>query len=153
MKIPGPVRERMLISYFRYKGGEIQNIDTVCKLCRSTGFIPESRKYPQNYPTEYFSRLPLPTQYLSMIIGRLRSDDIYNQTAYYPLPEHRSVALASQASMLYIILYFLPNILNKENAIMREIVDKHFPDNWVISYYMGFGSSLFFTNCTCNSVS
>lgn len=21
---------------------------------------------------------------------------------------------------------------------MREIVDKHFPDNWVISYYMGF---------------
>jgi WASH complex subunit strumpellin len=21
---------------------------------------------------------------------------------------------------------------------MREIVDKHFPDNWVISYYLGF---------------
>lgn len=21
---------------------------------------------------------------------------------------------------------------------MREIVDKHFPDNWVVSYYLGF---------------
>jgi len=21
---------------------------------------------------------------------------------------------------------------------MREIVDKHFPDNWVITYYLGF---------------
>ena len=40
--------------------------------------------------------------------------------------------------MLYIILYFAPNILHEQMAIMREIVDKHFPDNWVISYYLGF---------------
>lgn len=73
-----------------------------------------------------------------MIIGRLRSDDIYMQTSYYPAPEHRSTALSTQAAMLYILLYFDGKILNKEQAIMREIVDKHFPDNWVISYYMGF---------------
>ena len=57
-----------------------------------------------------------------MIIGRLRSDDIYLQTSYYPLPEHRSVALATQAAMLYIILYFRPNMMNNEQAVMREIV-------------------------------
>lgn len=73
-----------------------------------------------------------------MIIGRLRSDDIYNQIAAFPLPEHRSTALSTQACMLYIILYFAPDILNNQPAIMREIVDKHFPDNWVISYYLGF---------------
>ena len=56
----------------------------------------------------------------------------------YPHPEHRSTALTTQASMLYMILYFVPEILNDEQAIMREIVDKHFPDNWVIAYYMGF---------------
>ena len=49
----------------------------------------------------------------------------------YPLPEHRSTALATQASMLYIILYFAPDILHNQQAKMREIVDKHFPDNWV----------------------
>ena len=55
----------------------------------------------------------------------------------YPLPEHRSVALSTQASMLYVILYFKPDILHSEQAVMREIVDKHFPDNWVLNVYMG----------------
>jgi WASH complex subunit strumpellin len=45
-----------------------------------------------------------------MIIARLRSDDIYVQMAYWPNPEHRSTALANQASMLYILLYFLPEV-------------------------------------------
>ena len=67
----------------------------------------------------------------------LRSDDVYNQMSNYPLPEHRSVALSTQASMLYIILYFAPDILHNQQAVMREIVDKHFPDNWVLDVYMG----------------
>ena len=53
------------------------------------------------------------------------------QVSSYPLPEHRSTALATQAAMLYVILYFAPDILNSQQAVMREIVDKHFPDNWV----------------------
>ena len=47
-----------------------------------------------------------------------------------PLPEHRSTALANQAAMLYVILYFEPSILQTHQAKMREIVDKYFPDNW-----------------------
>ena len=103
-----------------------------------------------------FSRIPISQTFIDMVIGRLRSDDIYNQVhltsllppsspsslpphlppnlsqiAAYPTPEHRSTALATQASMLYVILYFAPNILNHQQAQMREIVDKHFPDNWV----------------------
>ena len=77
-----------------------------------------------------------------MVIGRLRSDDIYNQISAYPLPEHRSTALATQASMLYVILYFDPEILHNQQAKMREIVDKHFPDNWV---NILFDSSSYFT--------
>lgn len=54
-----------------------------------------------------------------------------SQISAYPLPEHRSTALATQASMLYVILFFAPDILQNQQAKMREIVDKHFPDNWV----------------------
>lgn len=72
-----------------------------------------------------------------MVVGRLRSDEIYNQTLAFPHPEHRSTAVATQASMLVIILSFKSTILHTQTAIMREIVDRFFPDNWVISIYMG----------------
>lgn len=35
------------------------------------------------------------------------------------------------------LLSFTPKILDTENTKMREIVDKHFPDNWVIPIYQG----------------
>ena len=54
------------------------------------------------------------------------------QISSYPNPAHRSTALATQAAMLYVILFFSPDTLNSKQAQMREIVDKHFPDNWVI---------------------
>jgi WASH complex subunit strumpellin len=140
--IDGVVRERMLISYLRYMGqNEIPLIDEVCKLMGRTQYTGSARTSGRRipgYPEEFFARFPLPSKAIQMIIGRLRSDDIYFQQAAYPLPEHRSAALASQAQMLYVILYFMPSILKDEASVMREIVDKHFPDNWVITYYLGF---------------
>lgn len=84
-----------------------------------------------------FRRVELDEYFVEMIIGRLRSDDIYNQITVYPLPEHRSTALASQAAMLYVCLYFSPKTLHQQSSRMREIIDKFFPDNWIVSIYMG----------------
>ena len=145
-KIEGGIRERILVSYYRYSAAQSSadsNIDDVCKLLRSTNYsnVPGAKRPPQ-YPESFFSRIPINKQFINMIIGRLRSDDIYNQISAYPFPEHRSTALATQASMLYIILYFSPDILHNQQAKMREIVDKHFPDNWVISVYMGITVNL-----------
>jgi WASH complex subunit strumpellin len=137
-QLPGPVRERMIVGYYRSKGDSVlDNFDEVCRLCRSTGFVPGGKR-PANYPEEYFARLPVPKEMVRMIIGRLQSDDVYLQTRDFPSPEHRSVALATQASMLYIILYFEPDLLHKNRTSMREIVDRHFNDNWIIPIYMGF---------------
>ncbi|XP_022236985.1 WASH complex subunit 5-like, partial [Limulus polyphemus] len=109
------------------------NIDDICKLLRTTGYSGAlGAKRPSNYPEDYFRRVPLNSMYISLIVGRLRSDDLYNQIAAFPFPEHRSTALANQASMLYISLYFSPEILHNQTSKMREIVDKYFPDNWVI---------------------
>ncbi|KAG8225241.1 hypothetical protein J437_LFUL008778 [Ladona fulva] len=123
----GAVRERLVVSHLRYstrRSSADSNADDVCKLLRSTG------------------RIPLNEIYVEMVLGRLRSDDVYSQVSAYPLPEHRSAALSSQAAMLYVCLYFSPDTLHSQTAKMREIVDKFFPDNWVISIYMGITVNL-----------
>ncbi|KAJ1194016.1 hypothetical protein NDU88_003311 [Pleurodeles waltl] len=145
-KIEGEIRERMLVSYYRYSAARSSvdsNMDDICKLLRSTGFSSQPvAKRPLNYPESYFSRVPISETFISMVIGRLRSDDIYNQVSAYPLPEHRSTALSTQAAILYVVLYFEPSILHTHHAKMREIVDKYFPDNWIISIYMGITVNL-----------
>ncbi|KAG7268685.1 hypothetical protein CRUP_032626 [Coryphaenoides rupestris] len=145
-KIEGEVRERMLVSYYRYSAARSSvdsNLDDICKLLRSTGYSAQpGAKRPANYPESYFQRVPISQTFISMVVGRLRSDDIYNQVSAYPLPEHRSTALTNQAAMLYVCLYFTPSILQTQQAKMREIVDKYFPDNWVISIYMGITVNL-----------
>lgn len=154
LRIDGVIRDRMLVSYYRYtvaeKGGE--NITRVTTFLRSTGFsATRGAKRPPNYPEEYFARIQLDDKacrgeqlelfntFVAMLLSRLRSDDLYKRIPKYGehRSENRSAALATQAAMLYVILYFAPTTLHTEQAKMREIVDKHFPDNWVISIYMG----------------
>uniref|UniRef100_A0A8B9L1D3 WASH complex subunit 5 n=1 Tax=Astyanax mexicanus TaxID=7994 RepID=A0A8B9L1D3_ASTMX len=82
-KIEGEVRERMLVSYYRYSAARSSadsNLDDICKLLRSTGYSSHpGAKRPPNYPESYFQRVPISPTFISMVIGRLRSDDIYNQ--------------------------------------------------------------------------
>ena len=139
IKFESSIRERLLIAYVRYSAQKSymeSNIDDVCKLLRSTGYANGKIK-PANYPEAYFSRFKLNDNIVNQIIGRLRTDDLYGQMSVYPQPEHRSHALSNQAAMLYILLYFKADILHNEQAVMREIVDKFFPDNWIVSIYMG----------------
>lgn len=56
--IDGPVRERMLVSYYRYSVQRTHSnskLDEVCQLLRSTGFLKsQPGRKPQHYPEEYF---------------------------------------------------------------------------------------------------
>lgn len=136
----------------------------VTDLCKCTG--AEGGKKPANYPESYFARFKVPSTMVHMVIDRLRSDDVYNlvragatatargrgrlhspppppsppraQTQTYPSPEHRTAALSQQASVLVVLLFFAPDVLQRERATMREVVDKHFSDNWVCTIYMGW---------------
>ncbi|RNF03089.1 WASH complex subunit strumpellin [Trypanosoma rangeli] len=136
-KLGGKTRENLLVSYIRYKGAGEANMVEVTNLCRATGYEP-GHASPECYPVAYFSRVPIDKEVVGMILGRIRSDDIYQMAYNYPAPEHRSAALALQGAVLYVLLFFRPEILHQEGPVMREIVDKHFADNWVINYYMGF---------------
>lgn len=56
--IDGTVRERMLVSYYRYsaqRSSHGSNVDDVCKLLRSTCFSSlAGAKRPANYPEDFF---------------------------------------------------------------------------------------------------
>lgn len=61
-------------------------MDDVCKLLRSTGFTNQpGSKRPAKYPEDYFKRIPISKTFVAMVIGRLRSDDIYNQVCVFQL--------------------------------------------------------------------
>ena len=106
-------------------------IDEVCKLCKSTNYNPnvvgsaaDPNKKPKKYEDKLFSRFPLPKVLIRNVIGRLLSDDVYLMSPAFPSPDHRSTRLATQASILYVVLYFQPSTLSEDEAVMREIVDK-----------------------------
>lgn len=73
-----------------------------------------------------------------MVILAIKDDDIYRQMSAYPQAKLRSFALANQGSMLFILLFFIPEVLNKAKSTMREIVDKHFYNVWMTPYYLGY---------------
>ena len=151
-KIDGAVRERIMIAYYRHRGpSAVESLDDMELLVRRTGYSSSMLdrngmlRRPSGYPEEYLNRLPrrlgLPSALTLMMIDRLRSEDMYSQIPSYPMPQHRSTALATQAKMLYVLLYFAPQVLDAEHHTMREIVDRHFAGAdayWVVPFYMGF---------------
>lgn len=136
--IPGIIRERLLVAFYRYSTSQSQsNVDDVCKLLRDTGYDQLHRKRSADYPVEYFGRINIHPYFIEKVVGKLRSEDIYNQLAVYTMPEHQASALATQASMLVVCLFFIPQYLHNDVSKMREIADKFFPSNWIVPIYMG----------------
>lgn len=105
---------------------DLPNHTDVCKLCRATGYVPGGKR-PENYPEEYFARFEIDQEVLLNVLGRLRSDDMYNQRAAFPSPDHRSAAFGGQASQLYVVLYFVPEILHQAQPPTRNPVTPILP--------------------------
>jgi len=93
--LPGAAREKLIIAYYRYKGGQtaIQYINEVTKLCTDTGFLINAKR-PAYYPEEYLARFPLPEELMIEVINAIKDDDIYKFTNIYPSADHRSIALS-----------------------------------------------------------
>ena len=118
-QMDGSVRERVVVAYYRHKGqSAIESIEDMELLVRKTGHYSGMQRRPAGYPEEYLGRLVrklgLPPALVLMMIDRLRSEDMYSQIPSYPMPQHRSTALATQARMLYVILYFAPDVLEEQ---------------------------------------
>lgn len=141
--IPAVARERIVTCYLRYMGSSASQYHVkVCKLVKGTGYFfnrhSNVETIPEKYPAGFFSRFKLDPILVKKFINAMKDDDIYDMTEVYGQdPNHRSQALSKQACILFSLLPFVPQILDVEEAKMREICDKHFPDNWVIPIYGG----------------
>ena len=62
------------------EAGSDSNIDDVCKLLGSTGMVyATGAKRPSGYPEKFFNRVQVNPTFVSIIVERLLSDDVYNQ--------------------------------------------------------------------------
>ena len=145
--IPGPMREKLIVSYYRYKGqSTIPHFQDIYELFAHTGYMPPSSfSYPKDevrpkrYPVDYFKRCNLNLPIIEKVIGTILGNDIYDQQLAYPTTnEYQTVAFSQQGSLLVVILFFCPDILDRDKRNMFDIVSKHFHDNVVISFYMGY---------------
>ncbi|KAG6548557.1 hypothetical protein Mapa_010045 [Marchantia paleacea] len=159
-RLSGTLREQLVIGYYRSRGStDIPNFDAICTLCRSSPSPSMSAMasvasiaqllqgapppVPSNMlmisrPEELLANFMFPKYVIQTMIGQLLSDDLYHQVRHYPNPEHRSTALSAQASCLYILLFYAPQMLHNDQLAMRGIVDKFFRECWVIPIFMGF---------------
>lgn len=141
--IPSLARERIVTCYLRYMGSSASPLHSkVTKLIKATGYFLNKSSLretiPEKYPANYFSRFKIDRMLVESLINAMKDDDIYDKISVYGNnPQHRSVALATQASIIFAVLPFCPAILDNAEPKMREICDKHFPDNWVIPIYGG----------------
>ena len=81
---------------------------------------------------------PLDKDVLDSIILAIKDDDIYKQMPAYPQASLRSFALSNQGSMIFVLLFMRKKILYEAKGTMREIVDKHFYNMWVLPFYLGY---------------
>lgn len=47
-----------------------------------------------------------------------------------------------QAGQLYVLLFYTPEVLQGDAALMRVLVDKHYVDSWVVSWAPGASADL-----------
>ena len=94
-------------------------MDDVCKLLRSTGFSNQpGSKRPAKYPEDYFKRVPISKTFVAMVIGRLRSDDIYNQVCkeiFYLLLYLLTLKLINIILYFTVIKFVFGIIVNKDS--------------------------------------
>lgn len=141
--IPSVARERIVTCYIRYMGSSASvHSSKVCRLIKATGYsinkATNREVVPEKYPAILFQRFKLDQGLIESFINAMKDDDIYDMTQVYGNnPSHRSLALSSQASIIFTLLPFVPRLMDDQDAKMREICDKHFPDNWVIPIYGG----------------
>jgi hypothetical protein len=116
--IPSVARERIVTCYIRYMGSSASpNSPKICKLVKSTGYsinkATNQEVIPEKYPALMFQRFKVNERLVESFINAMKDDDIYEMSQVYGnLPHHRSLALSSQAQIIFTLLPFVPKVMD-----------------------------------------
>ena len=145
--IPGIIREKLIMSYYRYKGRvTIPHFNEIYELFEITGYVPylpitnvNEEIRPKRYPVDFFKRCKIDTKIIEKINLAILGNDLYDQQLVYPnMNEYKSVIFSQQASLIAVNLFFTPDILDNDQKNIYNIMVKHFQDYLVVSLYMGY---------------
>ncbi|KHJ47607.1 hypothetical protein D918_01762 [Trichuris suis] len=138
-KIEGQVRERLLVIYCRHADWRStfgNSFVDMCTLFRGSNYA--STKSGQRYLEKLFERAEVGKQIVNFLIFGLRNDPSEVQSLPDLLPNLPvNGDLVDQSAMAFVLLHFVPNVLDSCPVVMEEIVKKYYLGNFVISLYMG----------------
>uniref|UniRef100_A0A914YUC6 Uncharacterized protein n=1 Tax=Panagrolaimus superbus TaxID=310955 RepID=A0A914YUC6_9BILA len=128
-KFPGAVKERIFVAYFR------SSIDLRSKHFELLVSLLRNRK--EGFET-CFPTVKVNVRFVEHVINFLKNYSLNQQ--------HESITNEfsgeKQAAMIYVSLYFHPEILYNQQGIMRQIIDKYFQDRWIISLHIELTANL-----------
>ena len=152
-------RERVCIAHLRWSSQSKLKVDTfdeVVDLCRGESENLESRA-SSKYPAHVFAKFQLPKRVVQYVVNRYRrvesvgmlSNDPRNNTEQVwfrddeeeysedDYDSHVDSISTWRARQMCLVLLFAPDVLSNDFSAMRDVVDTHFPETFVISVGAG----------------
>lgn len=122
--------------------------EDLCKLFKKSSMSQRSPpKKNKNTTTTIVSkglltRLPVPQSLLQNVMESLLISDSTFEKKAFPKYKHRSRQVSKQASILCIVLLFLPQTLQHDVSTMKLVIHKFLHDYWILPLYNGVAMNL-----------
>uniref|UniRef100_A0A5S6QBQ5 WASH complex subunit strumpellin n=1 Tax=Trichuris muris TaxID=70415 RepID=A0A5S6QBQ5_TRIMR len=138
-RIGGPIRERLLVFCYRHadwRSSFGNSFANMCTIFRSSNYAP-SKRCP-GYPENLFARAEVSKEVVNFLIFGFRDEPSGVRSFPSLLPSSAdSGCSVDQGAIVFVLLYFVPNVLHSCPDVMEEVVKKYFTGDFVIHLYMG----------------
>uniref|UniRef100_A0A7E5A2D2 DUF2428 domain-containing protein n=1 Tax=Panagrellus redivivus TaxID=6233 RepID=A0A7E5A2D2_PANRE len=126
-KFPGAVKERIFVAYYR------SSVDL-----RSKHFellVSLLRRRAEGFES-CLSSVRIHRRFVEHVVTFLKNYTISSGAELDVFTTDR------QAAVLYVALYFHPDMLHSQSATMRQVVDKYFHDRWILPLHFELSANL-----------
>ncbi|KAI6241446.1 WASH complex subunit strumpellin [Aphelenchoides fujianensis] len=137
-KFPGIVKERVFVAHTRLNGGfHSKNFELMVALLRRRRENFESSFASLNLNREFVANMLtfLRSYTFVQASGGCRDQGTTEGLQHNNLVQDR-FATTRQSAIIYVCLWFSPDVLHAQFPIMRQICDLYFTDNWIIPIHV-----------------
>ncbi|KAE9554597.1 hypothetical protein FO519_002157 [Halicephalobus sp. NKZ332] len=127
-KFPGPVKERIFVAYYR------SSVDLRSRHFELLVSLLRSRK--EGFET-CFTSIKINIRFTEHVVNFLKNHSLSQQQ-----DGSQDFFGEKQSAMIYVILFFHPDILHNQQGTMRQVVDKFFQERWIIPLHIELTANL-----------